>query len=173
MRKNSPKNTNAIDVECTEYIHNKITVLHLDYRNVDYRPKVKRVDPGGHRTTSGIARIGTPPPLHHGDLEEGRPHKHRRSKRSIHTDRDMITCKLGGERRRGWSSWGTMIKIHVWMRHRQPGEREVPGRPMVQLREPEWERGEGLGREREREKRGRGHAQLGGLWETETKTAEG
>ncbi len=100
MRKNSPKNTNAIDVECTEYIHNKITVLHLDYRNVDYRPKVKRVDPGGHRTTSGIARIGTPPPLHHGDLEEGRPHKHTRGKLSIHTDRDMMTCKLGREEER-------------------------------------------------------------------------
>ncbi len=153
--------------------------IQFDDRNVDCKTKMKRMDPRRHRATSGVAQIGrtccTPPPLHHGDLEEDRPHKHMRNKHSIHTDRDMKTCKLGGEGRRGWISWGTMIKIHVSMRHRQPGEREVPGQPMVQQREPEWERGgggEGWGG-RGREKRGGGgHAQLGGLWETETKTAE-
>ncbi len=70
-----------------------------------------------------------------------------------------------------------MIQIHVWMRHRQPGEREVPGRPLVQHRES-WvkerrrRRRRVLGREREREK-GWSHAQLGGLWETKTAAAEG
>ncbi len=60
-----------------------------------------KMDPGGHQAISGSAWIGrtcsTPPLLHHGDLEEGRPHKHIRGKHSIHTDRDMKTCKLGGE----------------------------------------------------------------------------
>ncbi len=59
------------------------------------------MDPGGHQATSGISRVGstwsTPPPLHYGDLEEDRPHKHIRGKHNIHTDRDMITCKLGRE----------------------------------------------------------------------------
>ncbi len=32
--------------------------------------------------------------------KEDRPHKHIRDKHSIHTDRDMITCKLGRERER-------------------------------------------------------------------------
>ncbi len=32
--------------------------------------------------------------------KEDRPHKHIRAKHSIHTDRDMITCKLGREEER-------------------------------------------------------------------------
>ncbi len=35
----------------------------------------------------------TPPPLHLGDLEEGRPHKHMRCKRSILTDGDTNTWR--------------------------------------------------------------------------------
>ncbi len=77
--------------------------------------------------------------LHYGHLEEDRPYKHIRDKHSIHTYRDMITCKLGreGERRRGWISCGTRIQIHSLERERSQGGQ------WSSREKPEWKRGGG------------------------------
>ncbi len=47
-----------------------------------------------------------------------------------------------------------MIQINVWMRHRQPGDREIPGQPTVPTERSLSEREEKV-REREREREGK------------------
>ncbi len=92
----------------------------------------------GNFRGSQIGRTwSAPPPLHYGDLERGRATQTQKRTAALtqiretnqHTmgERGMLTCKLGreGEKGRGWISRGTMIQIHVWMRHRQQGQKSA------------------------------------------------